>query len=145
MAQSGQTYATHTRWYPPVHFFLLPLFLVNFLAAAWAAFKAPSAGSLWGALMALGLLLLLFAARLMALAVQDRVIRLEERLRMRELLPADLQARVGELTREQFVGLRFASDGELADLVRRVLSGELKDATAIKKAVSQWRGDYLRA
>ena len=145
MAQSGQTYATHTRWFPPVHFFLLPLFLVNFLAAAWAAFNAPSAASLWGALMALGLLLLLFAARLMALAVQDRVIRLEERLRMREVLPADLQARVGELTREQFVGLRFASDGELADLVRRVLAGELKDTTAIKKAVTQWRGDYLRA
>lgn len=145
MAQSGQTYATHTRWFPPVHYFLLPLFLINFLGAVWAAFKSPSGSSLWAALIAFALVVFLFASRLMALAVQDRVIRLEERLRMREILPADLQPRIGELTREQLVGLRFASDGELPELVRRVVAGELKSLTEIKKAVTQWRGDYLRA
>ena len=93
----------------------------------------------------LKLVVFVFAARLMALAVQDRVIRLEERLRMREILPADLRARVSEITREQFVGLRFASDAELPGLVRRVLGGELKSTTEIKKAVADWRGDYLRA
>jgi len=95
--------------------------------------------------MAFALIVFRLASRLMAMAVQDRVIRLEERLRMRELLPADLQARIGELTREQFVGLRFASDGELPALVRQVLTGELKSVTDIKKAVTQWRGDDLRA
>ena len=92
MAEGGQTYATHTRWNPSVHFFLSPLFLINLIAAAWAAVRNPSGASLWAALMALGLLVFLFAARLMALSVQDRVIRLEERLRMREILPADLQS-----------------------------------------------------
>ena len=145
MAQSGQTYATHTRWFPPVHYFLLPLFLINFLVVTWAAFKNPSGSALWAALMAFALIVFLFASRLMAMAVQDKVIRLEKRLRMRELLPADLQARIGELTREQFVGLRFASNGELPALVRRVLAGELKRVTDIKKAVTQWRGDDLRA
>lgn len=77
MAESGQSYASHTRWYPLVHFVLLPLFTINFFAAAWAAVRNPSGSSAWGALMALGILLLLFAARLMALSVQDRVIRLE--------------------------------------------------------------------
>jgi hypothetical protein len=85
------------------------------------------------------------AARVMVLAVQDRVIRLEMRLRLREVLPADLHARIAELTREQLVGLRFAGDGELPDLVRQVLAGSLKNTTEIKKAVKQWQGDYLRA
>jgi hypothetical protein len=145
MAQNGQTYATHVRWFPPFHYFLLPLFMINFLAAAWTAFRAPSGTTLWACLMAFGLAFFTVIARVMALAVQDRVIRLEERLRMREVLPTDLQGRVSEITREQFVGLRFASDGELADLVRRVLAGELKTTTEIKKAVKVWRGDYLRA
>jgi hypothetical protein len=81
----------------------------------------------------------------MALSVQDRVIRLEMRLRMRELLPPDLQARIAEINREQCVGLRFASDAELPVLVRKVLAGELKSATDIKKQIGQWQGDYLRA
>jgi hypothetical protein len=84
-------------------------------------------------------------ARIMALAVQDRVIRLEMRLRMRELLPADMHPRIPEITREQYVGLRFASDAELPALVRKVLSGELKTAAEIKKQIAQWEGDYLRA
>jgi len=67
------------------------------------------------------------------------------RLRMREVLPADLQVRIPEITREQCVALRFASDAELAALVRKVLAGELKTTTDIKRQVSQWQGDYLRA
>lgn len=145
MAQNGQTYATHTRWFPPFHYFVFPVFTINLLGAAWAAFRNPSVSSLWATLMAFTLIVFLVAARLMAIAVQDRVIRLEERLRMRELLPADLQPRIGELTRGQFVGLRFASDAELPGLVRRVLAGELKSVTDIKKAVTQWRADHLRA
>jgi hypothetical protein len=96
-------------------------------------------------IVAIALVMTALTARVMAVAVQDRVIRLEMRLRMRELLPADLQARIGDITREQCVGLRFASDAELPALVRRVLSGELKSTREIKKQVAQWQGDYLRA
>jgi hypothetical protein len=72
------------------------------------------------------------------------VIRLEMRLRLREVLPADLQARIPELTPPQLIGLRFASDAELPELVRRVLTGSLENPRDIKKAVTHWQGDYLR-
>jgi hypothetical protein len=81
----------------------------------------------------------------MALTVQDRLIRLEMRLRLRDVLPADLQPRISELTARQLVGLRFASDAELPELVRRVLTGSLGSTADIKKAVTHWQGDYLRA
>ena len=93
----------------------------------------------------MALILLFFLARVMALTVQDRVIRLEETLRMRALLPADLHARIGELTVKQIVALRFASDAELPDLARQVLDGKLQDQKAIKKMVRQWRADHQRA
>ena len=95
--------------------------------------------------LALGLILLFFIARVMALSVQDRVIRLEETLRMRALLPADLQPRIGEFTVKQLVALRFASDGELADLAWQVLDGKIHDQKAIKTMVREWRADYQRA
>lgn len=83
-------------------------------------------------------------ARRFALGVQDRVIRLEERIRMERLLPDDLQGRIGELTTDQLIGLRFASDADVPGLVRRVLDGELTDRKAIKQAVENWRADHQR-
>jgi hypothetical protein len=79
------------------------------------------------------------------LSVQDRVIRLEETLRMRALLPADVQARIGELTVRQMVALRFASDGELTELTRKVLDEKIQDQKAIKKLIRDWRADFQRA
>ena len=145
MAQSGQTYKTHTRWFPPFHFFVAPVLLLNIFITGWSAYRNPSRTAIWGVIVAIALMLTALTARLMALAVQDRVIRLEMRLRMREILPADLHARIGDITREQCVGLRFASDAELTALVRKVLAGELTTSTEIKKQVSKWQGDYLRA
>ncbi|MDX1495850.1 MAG: DUF6526 family protein, partial [Longimicrobiales bacterium] len=83
-------------------------------------------------------------ARVFPLGVQDRVIRLEERLRMERLLPEELKARIEEVETEHLIGLRFASDEELADLVRRVLDGELADRKAVKAAIRSWRADYQR-
>lgn len=83
-------------------------------------------------------------ARRFALGVQDRVIRLEERLRMERLLPDELRGRSEELTTDQLIGLRFASDAELPGLVRRVLDGELTDRKEIKRAVENWRADHQR-
>jgi hypothetical protein len=145
VSESGQTYANHARFYPLFHFLAAPILLANLLWALWHVVRAPSGNTVWSAIVAAGLVGGLTAARLMALTVQDRVIRLEMRLRLREALPADLQIRIPELTPRQLIGLRFASDAELPDLVRQVLAGSLKDATGIKKAVQQWQGDYLRA
>jgi hypothetical protein len=145
MAESGQTYKTHARFFPPFHFFVVPVLLINVFVVGWMVFRAPGWFTLWQLIVAVALLMTAFVARVMALAVQDRVIRLEMRLRMREVLPPDLQARIPEITRGQCVALRFASDAELPELVRRVLSGELKSNRDIKKRIAQWQGDYLRA
>jgi hypothetical protein len=142
---SGQSYSNHVRFFPLFHFFAAPILLANLLLALWQIVRAPSLSTLWNAVFAAGLVGGLTAARLMALAVQDRVIRLEMRLRLREVLPADLQARIPELGPRQLMALRFAGDEELPALVRRVLTGSLASPTDIKKSITHWQGDYLRA
>jgi len=95
--------------------------------------------------MGIALAIMFLLARVFALTVQDRVIRLEMRLRLRELLPPDLQPRIHELTRHQLVALRFASDVELPVLTRRVLDEHLDDRKAIKQLIQSWQADHLRA
>ena len=145
MAQSDQSYKNHVRLFPPFHFFVLPVFFINVIVTGWLLYRAPSRLGVWELVVAVALLLAALTARVMALAVQARVIRLEMRLRMRELLPPDLQARIPAITREQCVALRFASDAELPGLVRKVLAGELKSNADIKRQITHWQGDYLRA
>ena len=145
MAASGQTYKNHIRWFPLYHFFVAPVLLINVFVQAWLLYRTPSGMAVWNLIIGLALVMLALVARVMAVTVQDRVIRLEMRLRLRGLLPPDLQARISEITRDQCVGLRFASDAELPALVRRVLAGELKTSREIKKQVAEWQGDYLRA
>ena len=146
MAQpSPQTFENHARILPVYHYVALPLLVVNLFFTLYQAVVAFSWANLVAFGLALGLILLFFLARVMALSVQDRVIRLEETLRMRALLPADLQPRIGEFTVKQLVALRFASDNELADLARQVLDGKIHDQKAIKKMVREWRADYQRA
>lgn len=145
MAGSGQNYKNHVRFFPLFHFIAVPilmLYLVNSLRHVWLN---PNRSTAFAALVAFGIVAATFASRLMALKVQDRVIRLELQLRMRGCLPADLQSRMYELTPAQMVALRFASDKELADLVRDVLAGKLASQKAIKLAIKDWQGDYLRA
>ena len=145
MADPEQNYKNHVRLFPPFHFFVLPVFFINVVVTAWLLYRTPSGFGVWQLLVAVALLLAALTARVMALAVQDRVIRLEMRLRMRELLPPDLQARIPLITREQCVALRFASDAELPALVRRVAAGELKSSAEIKRQITHWQADYLRA
>ncbi|MGA3177531.1 MAG: DUF6526 family protein [Candidatus Acidiferrum sp.] len=141
-----QNYANHTRLVPLFHFFILPALTLNF---GWSIYRLAHwrhwADGVIGVVTAAALLLLSFHARLFALTVQDRVIRLEERLRFERLLPEDLKARIPEFTLGQFVALRFASDAELPALARKVLSDNLADRKAIKQLVQNWRADHLRA
>ena len=139
-----QTYANHTRWYPLFHFVVVPLLALNFLSHLVRLFMAPSWAMGFWTLLSVTLILLALASRLMALTAQDRVIRLEERLRYREVLSAELAGRFDELRIAQIIALRFASDGELEGLVERTLNGEFAKPGDIKKAMKDWRGDYLR-
>ena len=141
-----QNFANHGKIVPPFHFFAIPVFLINFL---WSLYRLWQLGfsftGIFGVILAAALVILVFEARLFALAVQDRVIRLEERLRYAQVLPADLQARTGELTINQIVSLRFASDAELPTLARQVLDEKLTERKAIKQLIKRWKPDYQRA
>ena len=141
-----QNFANHVKWVPPFHFFVIPVLLLNF---GWSIYRLVHLWFSWDALIQLltaaALVVLMLSARLFVLCVQDRVIRMEERQRMGRLLPEDLKPRIEEFSREQLVALRFASDGELPGLARKVLNEKLTDRTAIKKLVQHWRADHLRA
>ena len=141
-----QSFENHGKYVPAFHFFAVPVFVANFI---WSLFRLKqleiSFAGIFGVIFAAALLVLVFEARLFALAVQDRVIRLEERMRYAQVLPADLQARAGELTIGQIVSLRFASDAELPTLARKVLDEKLTERKAIKQLIKTWRPDYQRA
>jgi len=141
-----QKFSNHVRFVPPFHFFVVPVLLINFF---WSLYRWKTSGfSVDGfeyVVVAAALAAGFVSVRLMALSVQDRMIRLEEQLRYERLLPADLKPRIGEFTVSQFVSLRFASDAELPALARKVLDEKLDQRKAIKQLVKNWRPDYLRA
>jgi len=141
-----QNYANHGKIVPLLHFFALPVLGLYFLWTCYRLWTLHfSIDGFVNVIVAAGLLGSLFCARLFALAVQDRVIRLEERLRFAQLLSADLSARYEEFTISQIVALRFASDAELPGLARKVLEEKLLDRKQIKQMVKNWRADQMRA
>lgn len=143
--RTPQTYANHARYVPMYHFVLAFILLANLGWWIRKAIRYPSYDYDMLVVLALGLLMLYWYARAFPKTVQDRVIRLEEQLRMERLLPADLKGRIGEFTPDQLIGLRFASDGELPELARKVLAEGITKHGDIKRLVKNWRPDYLRA
>ena len=144
MSERPQSFRSHASMVPLYHYWATALVVLPTLYFAWLAVSAFSLERLATLAFAVGVLLIGFYARTFPLGVQDRVIRLEERIRLQRLLPPDLQPRILGLTREQLIGLRFASDDELAELVRRVLEEGLEDRKSIKAAVRTWRPDHAR-
>jgi uncharacterized membrane protein YciS (DUF1049 family) len=141
-----QNFKNHGKVVPGFVFFVLPVLVLNLGWALYAWTKSRfSFGGLVAVLLAVALGLGFFYARTFALRVQDRVIRLEERLRYERVLPADLVARASELSVDQILALRFASDAELPGLMHKVLNEKLADRRAIKLLVTDWRADHLRA
>jgi hypothetical protein len=143
MPQPEQNLKNHSRRDPMFHGFLFVGALILLGATIYALVRQPD---WWGVVRLLGVLwaiVLMFKVRLYALKVQDRVIRLEERLRLMQLLPETTRARIGELSEGQLIALRFASDGEVAGLVQQTLGGNW-DGKQIKSAIKDWRPDYLR-
>ncbi len=141
-----QNFANHGKFFPPFHFFVIPVLTINLVHAlyVWGKSGFSLAGFLQ-VLVAFALPLGFLSARMMALKVQDRVIRLEEQLRFDRLLPSDLRTRIGEFSVDQCIALRFASDSELPLLARKVLDDKVTERKSIKRMVSNWRPDYLRA
>ncbi len=143
MAQQPQSLKNHAKFDPSFHFFLAPVALVILIATIVQMVRQPSWYSAAHILIALWALVAAFKIRVYALKVQDRVIRLEERIRLKELAPASFQGRIGDLTEDQLIGLRFASDGEVADLAQRALAGNW-NRKQIKEAIKNWRPDNWR-
>jgi hypothetical protein len=145
-----QTFANHGRIDPLFHFFLLPVFGLAVLLSLAHLFSHINKGNFYDhlhafllVLLAFALLIAVFKIRLYSLKVQDRVIRLEERLRLAQLLPDPLRSRIPELTEGQLVALRFASDAEVPKLVMRALNEKLSQKD-IKGAIQNWRPDNWR-
>jgi hypothetical protein len=144
MSGEAQNYKNHAKMVPGYHYVLAAVLLALIVTTVAELVRNFGWPSIVGVLWVVALTLTAFYARVFALAVQDRVIRLEERLRMAEILPDDLRGRIGEITTEQLIGLRFASDEELPGLVRRVLDEGIADRKTIKQAVTHWRADHQR-
>jgi Na+/melibiose symporter-like transporter len=141
--ETPQTYANHTRWDPPFHFFVGPALIITVIGMIVAAVRHPNVHSAWMVVVAVALLILAFKTRLYALKVQERVIRLEERLRLSTLLAEPLRSRIGELTESQLIALRFASDAETPALVEATLANNWS-RSEIKKQIKNWRPDEFR-
>lgn len=137
-----QNLKSHRRYHPWHSFVVQPILIINLGIEIARALKDPAA-HFWPVILALALAVFSFTSRGMSLKAQDRVIRLEERLRLYQLMPGE-HALVDSLRPGQLTALRFASDDEVAALARRAASGDLQKGEAIKKEIKTWRPDYLR-
>ncbi len=140
-----QSFQSHAKWVPPFHFFVLPVLLINIGFQIYWCVKAFSVNGVVSVLLGAALFVGMVMSRVTAMKVQDRVIRIEERIRFERVLPADMHARIGEFTIDQIVALRFASNAELPELARKVLDEKIVDRKAIKQLIKTWRPDFARA
>ena len=141
--KAPQNYKNHARLDPLYHGFLVPVAAAAVIVAIVNVIQAPGWASFFGVLTAAALAVAAFKVRVYPLKVQDRLIRLEERMRLATLLPEPWRARIGELTEGQLIALRFASDAEIPALVEKTLAGNLKPKE-IKQSIVSWRADYFR-
>jgi hypothetical protein len=141
--RTPQNLANHTRLDPPFHFFALPVFAITWIVSVFFAVRHPGFLHIWIVVFNTALIVAVLRSRQYALKDQDRIIRLEERLRLAALLPDSLRPQIAKLTEGQLIALRFASDEEVAALVERTLSVNLASAD-IKKSIKNWRPDYWR-
>jgi len=140
---SPQTLANHVRLDPPFHYFVVPVFAISWILSIVFLVRHFGFLHIWIAIFNTALIVAVIRFREYALKVQDRVIRLEERLRLATLLPDSLRPQIAKLSERQFIALRFASDEEVPALVERTLSANLSPAD-IKKSIKNWRPDYWR-
>ena len=142
--EQTQTYQNHIRWYPLVHFIIIPLLFLNLIWQSVMLYQAPSWDRGVSVVMAVVFGLIMFAARTQSLTAQDRLIRLEEQLRYYKVLPPEVAEKACGLRTGHVIALRFAPDDELHGLVERTLNGEFNKTKELQLAVKNWRGDHLR-
>ena len=139
-----QNFENHRRLVPSFHVGVFFALLINVVWSLWQAIRHFSGANLVSALLAVALFRLFFHIRSFATGNQNRIIRLEMRLRLERVLPADLKSRISEFSVKQLVALRFASDAELPELARKVLTEKLEDQKTIKRMIKTWQADWQR-
>jgi hypothetical protein len=139
-----QTLENHARWHPVFHFFILPVTSINAIVMIVVAVRWFSWLAVWNAVMALALAALAVIVRFYATKNQDRIIRVEETVRLWRVLPPEMRPRIADLSTGQLIAIRFASDEEVPELIRSVLAGEVRGRQSIKKRIRNWRADTQR-
>lgn len=139
-----QNFANHTRWYPLAHFVIAPIALANLVYQAVKLYRNPNYDGVWMVVIALTLILLSISARLQALKAQDRVIRLEERLRYGALLSPELARKASDLPIGMMIAMRFASDAELPEIAAAAVEGKFASSKDLKQAIKNWKADEHR-
>ncbi len=142
-SQPLQDFKHHGRLHPPFHFVTFFFLIANLVAVIRHLVHHPGLWNTWLVVLSVGIFVPVFLIRVYALKVQDRVIRLEERLRLKELAPAEMRPKIAQLTEDQLIGLRFASDGEVVALAGQALA-ETLNRKQIKERIKTWRPDYWR-
>lgn len=141
---ADQSFKNHAKMDPKYHYVLTPILVANLVYRLWNLWRREFTwDAVGGVVLAVTLILMALIIRLYSLKVQDRVIRLEERMRLMTVLPEKMRSRIQELTEDQLIALRFASDDELPELVEKTLAGKL-DRKAIKAQIQYWRPDHWR-
>jgi hypothetical protein len=141
-----QSFSNHARLDPPYHLYTSIGLLANLIIGIIVlvmSFHTQLLLGIWIVILSVVLILIFFRLRTYPLKVQDRIIRLEERLRLDALLPEPLRRRIPELTEEQLIALRFASDDEIPSLVELTLEKKLT-RKQIKERIQNWRPDHFR-
>jgi hypothetical protein len=140
---ASQSLKNHGRIDPPFHFVSFTLLLVNLGIVIAYAVRNMNLYSAWAVIFSVGIFIPFFRIRIYALKVQDRVIRLEERLRLQALAPAEWHTQIYRLSEDQLIALRFASDSEVVELAKQALEHNL-DRKQIKERIKSWRADNWR-
>lgn len=143
-SESGQSFSKHAQWTPGYHYFTSPVSIIYLVWSISRVIKTPSDDTVYALVGALALFGAVAFARLSPLKAQDRIIRLEERLRLARLLPADLQSRIEEIRPAHLVAIRFAPDSEVTELVRTVLANPALTQKEVKAQIKSWKADYFR-
>jgi hypothetical protein len=139
-----QSAANHARYVPGYHFVAGSLALLNLVWTLYRVATRPNGDTYAALVVAITLMLVFWYARQFPLAAQDRLIRLEERLRLARLMPPEMLQRCDDLTPSQLIALRFASDAELPQLATKVINDGITGRAQIKAMIRDWRPDHLR-
>lgn len=140
---SPQSLRNHVRFDPSFHAVLFSVLIANLVVAIVYVVRHPHFYTAWLLLLSIVAFIPFFKLRLYPLRVQDRVIRLEERLRLQALAPAEWHTQIYRLTEDQLIGLRFAADEEVVELAKQALEERLS-RKQIKERIKEWRPDEWR-